>query len=154
MNVTNVQAGPNANVTASLEDNGDLRLINEIDKMVLWQIFDHRTDVLLPGIFTLGWEPIDESSPRFVIRQRDQLYWTSGNLTNESFETGIEGLAECKASASNLSRIQVKDIVKEIEDYLKTYSSAGMDISWYVEGIRCGFKESQRWQYSDYSVTL
>ncbi|GJY82992.1 hypothetical protein Tco_0496368, partial [Tanacetum coccineum] len=33
-------------------------------------------------------------------------------------------------------RIQVKDIVKEVEDYLKTYSSAGMDISWYVDGIR------------------
>ncbi|GKD45608.1 hypothetical protein Tco_1270253, partial [Tanacetum coccineum] len=40
------------------------------------------------------------------------------------------------------------------EDYLKTYSSAGMDISCYVEGIRCGSKESQRWQYSDYPITL
>ncbi|GJR27507.1 hypothetical protein Tco_1103739 [Tanacetum coccineum] len=40
-----------------------------------------------------------------------------------------KGLAECKALASNLKRIQVKDIVKEVEDYLKTYSSAGMDIS-------------------------
>ncbi|GKB10680.1 RNA-directed DNA polymerase, eukaryota, reverse transcriptase zinc-binding domain protein [Tanacetum coccineum] len=37
--------------------------------------------------------------------------------------TGIEGLAECKALASNFRRIQVKDIVKEVEDYLKTYSS-------------------------------
>ncbi|GKB31999.1 hypothetical protein Tco_0871400 [Tanacetum coccineum] len=61
---------------------------------------------------------------------------------------GIEGLAECKASVSNLRRIQVKDIVKEVEDHLKTYSLAGMDISWYVEGIR------QRWQYSDYPITL
>ncbi|GJS75925.1 hypothetical protein Tco_0725806 [Tanacetum coccineum] len=25
---------------------------------------------------------------------------------------------------------QVRDIIKEVEDYLKTYSSAGMDISW------------------------
>nr|GFA10423.1 hypothetical protein [Tanacetum cinerariifolium] len=33
-------------------------------------------------------------------------------------------------------RIRVKDIVKEVKDYLKTYSSAGMDISWYVEGAR------------------
>ncbi|GJV79966.1 hypothetical protein Tco_1515836 [Tanacetum coccineum] len=49
---------------------------------------------------------------------------------------GIEGLTECKASASNLRRIQVKDIVKEVEDYLKTYSSAEMDINWYIEGIR------------------
>nr|GFA17951.1 hypothetical protein [Tanacetum cinerariifolium] len=43
---------------------------------------------------------------------------------------GTEGLVECKASARNIRRIQVKDIVKEVEDYLKTYSSAGMDISW------------------------
>ncbi|GJW07433.1 hypothetical protein Tco_1569856 [Tanacetum coccineum] len=54
----------------------------------------------------------------------------------------MKGLSECK------------DIVKEVEDYLKTYSSAGMDNRWYVEGIRRGYKESQRWQYSDYPVTL
>ncbi|GJU64091.1 putative reverse transcriptase domain-containing protein [Tanacetum coccineum] len=68
--------------------------------------------------------------------------------------SSIEGLVECIASTSNLRRIQVKDIVKEVEDHLKTYSSAGMDISLYVEGIRYGSKESQRWQYSDYLVTL
>ncbi|GKF97013.1 hypothetical protein Tco_0292834, partial [Tanacetum coccineum] len=34
----------------------------------------------------------------------------------------------CKASACNLRGIQVKDIVKEVKDYLKTYSSAEMDI--------------------------
>nr|GEV04379.1 hypothetical protein [Tanacetum cinerariifolium] len=44
--------------------------------------------------------------------------------------SGIEGLAECKASTSNLRRIQVKDIIKEVEDYLNTYLLAGMDISW------------------------
>ncbi|GKC69032.1 hypothetical protein Tco_1114915, partial [Tanacetum coccineum] len=46
-----------------------------------------------------------------------------------------EGLAECKTSGSNLRRIQVKDIVKEVEDYLKTYSSAGMDISWILDTL-------------------
>nr|GFA26621.1 hypothetical protein [Tanacetum cinerariifolium] len=51
------------------------------------------------------------------------------------FYNGNKGLAECKASASNLIGIQVKDIVKEVEDYLKTYSSSEMDIRWYVEGI-------------------
>ncbi|GKA19460.1 hypothetical protein Tco_0699375 [Tanacetum coccineum] len=51
-------------------------------------------------------------------------------------EEVLKGLSECKASEGNFRRIQVKDIVKEVEDYLKTYSSAGMDISWYVEGIR------------------
>ncbi|GKD02465.1 hypothetical protein Tco_1177439, partial [Tanacetum coccineum] len=48
------------------------------------------------------------------------------------FDSEIEvmkGLFECKASESNVRRIQVKDIVKEVEDPLKTYSSAGMDIS-------------------------
>ncbi|GJY04747.1 heat shock 70 kDa protein BIP1 [Tanacetum coccineum] len=46
-------------------------------------------------------------------------------------ETVMKGLSECKASESNIRRIRVKDIVKEVEDYLKTYSSAGMDISWW-----------------------
>ncbi|GKE05965.1 hypothetical protein Tco_1397983, partial [Tanacetum coccineum] len=41
----------------------------------------------------------------------------------------MKGLSKCKASESNIRRIQVKDIVKEAKDYLKTYSSAGMDIS-------------------------
>ncbi|GJV43009.1 hypothetical protein Tco_1427545 [Tanacetum coccineum] len=40
----------------------------------------------------------------------------------------IKGLVDGKASTSNLGDIKVKDIVKEIEDYLKTYSSAEMDI--------------------------
>ncbi|GKD23337.1 hypothetical protein Tco_1225040 [Tanacetum coccineum] len=44
----------------------------------------------------------------------------------------MKGLSECKASESNIRRIRVKDIVKEVKDYLKAYSSAGMDISWYV----------------------
>ncbi|GKF34514.1 hypothetical protein Tco_0107714, partial [Tanacetum coccineum] len=48
----------------------------------------------------------------------------------------MKGLSECEASESNVRRIPVKYIVKEVKDYLKTYSSAGMDISWYLEGIR------------------
>nr|GEW45782.1 hypothetical protein [Tanacetum cinerariifolium] len=64
-------------------------------------------------------------------------------FVNEPQETSTsnEGLAECKAPTSNLRRIQVRDIIKEVKDYLKTYSSAGMDISSYVDGIREGFKE-------------
>nr|GEY51245.1 hypothetical protein [Tanacetum cinerariifolium] len=42
---------------------------------------------------------------------------------------GYERTFKCKALEINVRRIQVKDIVKEVEDYLKTYSSAGMDIS-------------------------
>ncbi|GJX68514.1 hypothetical protein Tco_0304241 [Tanacetum coccineum] len=45
----------------------------------------------------------------------------------------MKGLFECKSPKSNVRRIQVKGIVKEVEDHLKTYSLAGMDISWYVE---------------------
>ncbi|GKD28360.1 hypothetical protein Tco_1239138 [Tanacetum coccineum] len=51
------------------------------------------------------------------------------------YQLAVKGLSECKASESNIRYIQVRDIVKEVEDHLKTYSSDGMDISWYVEGI-------------------
>ncbi|GJU37309.1 hypothetical protein Tco_1185663 [Tanacetum coccineum] len=57
-----------------------------------------------------------ESRPNFV-------------QVREIVEKNLDGLTECKASASNLRRIQVRDIKKEFKDYLKTYSSAGMDIS-------------------------
>nr|GEV02840.1 hypothetical protein [Tanacetum cinerariifolium] len=46
-------------------------------------------------------------------------------------EKVMKGLFECKASESNIRRIQVKNIVKEFKDYLNTYSSARMDISWH-----------------------
>ncbi|KAI7742572.1 hypothetical protein M8C21_011606 [Ambrosia artemisiifolia] len=48
LSITNIRAGPNPNVTATLEDNGNFRLINESNKRVLWQSFDHPTNVLLP----------------------------------------------------------------------------------------------------------
>nr|GEZ07470.1 hypothetical protein [Tanacetum cinerariifolium] len=44
-------------------------------------------------------------------------------------QLAVKGLSECRASESNIRRIQVKDIVKEVEYYLKTYSSVEMDIS-------------------------
>ncbi|GJZ08038.1 hypothetical protein Tco_0542321 [Tanacetum coccineum] len=58
-----------------------------------------------------------------------------GRTSEQRDSEVMKGLSECKASESNAKRIQVKDIVKEVEDYLKIYSSARMDISWYVEGI-------------------
>ncbi|GKB64197.1 hypothetical protein Tco_0920383 [Tanacetum coccineum] len=51
------------------------------------------------------------------------------NKLSAKHQLAVKGLSECKASESNFRRIQVKDIVKEVEDYLKTYSSAEMDIS-------------------------
>nr|GEV75363.1 retrovirus-related Pol polyprotein from transposon TNT 1-94 [Tanacetum cinerariifolium] len=62
---------------------------------------------------------------------------------------GVEGLAECKALGSNLRRIQVKYIIKEVKDHLKIYSLAERDNNWYVEGIHYGSKESRR--YTDSS---
>ncbi|GKE06644.1 hypothetical protein Tco_1398662 [Tanacetum coccineum] len=53
----------------------------------------------------------------------------AGEIVEKNLDASNEGLAECKASASNLGRIQVRDIIKKVEDYLKIYSSAGMDIS-------------------------
>ncbi|GJX00845.1 hypothetical protein Tco_0184758 [Tanacetum coccineum] len=41
-----------------------------------------------------------------------------------------EGLADSIASVSNLKDNQVRDIVKEVKEYLKTYSPAEMDIRW------------------------
>nr|GEV76715.1 hypothetical protein [Tanacetum cinerariifolium] len=45
-----------------------------------------------------------------------------------SASAGNKGPAECKASTGNLRGIQVKDIVQDVEDYLKTYSSAEMKV--------------------------
>nr|GEU87732.1 hypothetical protein [Tanacetum cinerariifolium] len=49
-------------------------------------------------------------------------------------QLAVKGLSECRVSESNI-RLQVKDIVKEVEDYLKTYSSAGTDISWHRSAV-------------------
>ncbi|GJX44034.1 RNA-directed DNA polymerase, eukaryota, reverse transcriptase zinc-binding domain protein [Tanacetum coccineum] len=60
--------------------------------------------------------------------------------TSKQDHVNSEGLAECKASARNLRRIQVKDIIKEVKDYLKTYSSAGMDMS-FAKKLKQGYEE-------------
>ncbi|GJY02516.1 G-type lectin S-receptor-like serine/threonine-protein kinase [Tanacetum coccineum] len=113
MSITDIDVGPNPNVTATLEDNGNFRLINEVDKRVLWQSFDYPYAVLMPGMklgydlttgqnwtltswmsnenpdsgsFTMSWEAPEEASQRLVIRRRGQPYWTSGNLNNQTFE--------------------------------------------------------------------
>ncbi|GJT80721.1 hypothetical protein Tco_1055063 [Tanacetum coccineum] len=46
-----------------------------------------------------------------------------------TYQLALKGLSECKASKSNIRHIQVKDIIKEVKDNLKTYLSARMDIS-------------------------
>ncbi|GJU40841.1 hypothetical protein Tco_1193798 [Tanacetum coccineum] len=49
----------------------------------------------------------------------------------------MKGFSECKASESNIRRIKVKDIIKKVKDYLKTYSSAGIDISCWLYKFTC-----------------
>nr|GEV62280.1 hypothetical protein [Tanacetum cinerariifolium] len=58
-------------------------------------------------------------------------------------QLAVKGLSECRALESNIRRIQVKDIVKEVEDYLKTYSSAVMDISWLSKRLCIKSKHNQ-----------
>ncbi|GJV39935.1 hypothetical protein Tco_1418375 [Tanacetum coccineum] len=58
----------------------------------------------------------------YVIKARSDCIKARGTV--------MKGLSECKALESNIRRIRVKDIIKEVKDYLKTYSLAGMDISW------------------------
>ncbi|GJU01712.1 retrovirus-related pol polyprotein from transposon TNT 1-94, partial [Tanacetum coccineum] len=54
----------------------------------------------------------------------------------------VKGLSECEVSESNVGRIQVKDINKEVEDYLKTYSSRyGYHGGSYVTNVPAFDKE-------------
>ncbi|CAH1453283.1 unnamed protein product [Lactuca virosa] len=136
MSITNIETGPNPNVTATLEENGNFRLIDETDKSVLWQSFDHPTNVLLPGMklgydmttgknwtltswvsndipesgaFTLSWEPIDEASQRLMIRQRGKPYWTSGNLNNQVFQYMFALNGPSSQSRYNLSSVYTNE---------------------------------------------
>nr|GEW23333.1 retrovirus-related Pol polyprotein from transposon TNT 1-94 [Tanacetum cinerariifolium] len=62
--------------------------------------------------------------------KRDQISWANIADIVQMEQPVMKGPSECKAAESNIIRIRVKDIVKEVEDHLKTYSSAEMDISW------------------------
>ncbi|KVH91635.1 G-type lectin S-receptor-like serine/threonine-protein kinase CES101 [Cynara cardunculus var. scolymus] len=113
VNISNNESGRGSNLTATLEDTGNFHLKDETDNRILWQSFDHPTNVLLPdmklgsdlrtgqswnltswmsnekpdlGAFMLSWEPDGEKSQRLMIRRRGQPYWTSGDLDNQTFE--------------------------------------------------------------------
>ncbi|RDX82508.1 G-type lectin S-receptor-like serine/threonine-protein kinase, partial [Mucuna pruriens] len=106
----------NKNVALTLLDSGNL-VLGEYDasgtgsmKHVMWQSFDHPSDVLLPGMklgvshktnqswlvvssfstnnpslgsFALEWEP---KNGELVIKRGGKIYWTSGVLKNNKFE--------------------------------------------------------------------
>ncbi|KAK7271321.1 hypothetical protein RJT34_27117 [Clitoria ternatea] len=81
------------NVAVTLLDSGNL-ILGEYDasgtmKHVMWQSFDHPSDVLLPGSFALEWEP---RKGELVIKRKGKIYWTSGVLRNNKFENIPEHL--------------------------------------------------------------
>ncbi|KAI3690211.1 hypothetical protein L2E82_48187 [Cichorium intybus] len=154
MSITNVQTDPNPNVTATLEENGNFRLINENDKRVLWQSFDHPTNVLLPGMklgydmttgqnwsltswmsdeipetgaFTLSWEPIEEASQRLMIRQRGRSYWSSGNLHNQLFQYMF-----ALNNPSSQSRYNLTSVYNKKEKYFSYESSISAFPMWIL----------------------
>ncbi|KAK9067871.1 hypothetical protein SSX86_011982 [Deinandra increscens subsp. villosa] len=113
MNISDNEFDPGRNLTATLGDDGNFQLKSGTDDRILWQSFDHPTNVLLPGMkigsdlrtgkiwnltswlsdeipnsgaFTMSWEPKGEDSQRFLVRQRGQPYWTSGDLRDQNFE--------------------------------------------------------------------
>ncbi|KAK6913047.1 Serine-threonine/tyrosine-protein kinase, catalytic domain [Dillenia turbinata] len=100
------------NVTATLLDSGNFVVTDLKYNRVLWESFDFPTDTLLPGMrlgmdfksgrnysltswlsvsypssgaFSLTWEPSGDSG-ELVIRQRGQIYWSSGAFVDQGFE--------------------------------------------------------------------
>ncbi|XP_076949796.1 G-type lectin S-receptor-like serine/threonine-protein kinase At1g67520 [Bidens hawaiensis] len=114
VNISDTISGSSSNnLTATLQDTGDFQLKSEYDNWIIWKSFDYPTNVLLPGMklgsdiktgrtwnltswlsdkipdfgaFTLSWEPNGEDSQRFMVRQRGEPYWTSGDLRDQNFE--------------------------------------------------------------------
>ncbi|GKC63572.1 hypothetical protein Tco_1096170 [Tanacetum coccineum] len=97
--------------------NYDLRISPEAEEMIkkLQLTIEARNDV--------------EQAKKIVKDNLDDGEGSEDQLSAKN-QLVIKGLVNGKASASNLRDIQVKYIVKEVQDYLKTYSSAEMDIRW------------------------
>lgn len=103
----------NSNTILTLSDSGNLILQhlhpNGVTKQVLWQSFDHPSDILLPGMklgvnhktnrswcvtasssaaspasgsFTLEWDP---RIKQLIIKRQGMIYWMSGVLKNKRF---------------------------------------------------------------------
>ncbi|GJT44019.1 hypothetical protein Tco_0952734 [Tanacetum coccineum] len=77
-------------------------------------------DIRVPGMHRNRDPPLEPSECKALEGSEDQL--------SAQHQLMIKGLADSTTSMSNLRDIQVRDIVKEVEDHLKTYSPAEMDI--------------------------
>ncbi|GKB01841.1 retrovirus-related pol polyprotein from transposon TNT 1-94 [Tanacetum coccineum] len=134
-----------------VEERGDIYPTN--DESTHWRMKIPKIKPQRPGLGQFGREAVEngfsecfkltmlEAMRVIVLERLNTMRKISVTWTNDICPSIKKRIDLMKNEAR---RIQVKDIVKEVEDYLKTYSSARMDISWYVEGIRCGFKDSQR----------
>ncbi|XAR54740.1 Non-specific serine/threonine protein kinase [Bertholletia excelsa] len=108
----NISNQDSRDLVAKLEDSGNFVLIDEARKLTLWQSFDYPTDTLLPGMklgsnsatgrnwylvswlsddvpadgaFRLSWEPDQGESGELVLDRRNQRYWASGCLVDDTF---------------------------------------------------------------------
>ncbi|GJS59943.1 retrovirus-related pol polyprotein from transposon TNT 1-94, partial [Tanacetum coccineum] len=78
---------------------------------------------------------VDSEIAKEMVSRMNDVIEARSDCTKAREILAVKGLSECKTLESNVRRIQVKDIVKEVEDHLKTYSSARMYISWIVGKI-------------------
>ncbi|GJU86959.1 hypothetical protein Tco_0719878 [Tanacetum coccineum] len=90
------------------------------------------------------------------------VYGMQRNLTVPEEVFGSAGILHLATTAQ---RIRIQNVIKidsvitremydEMIYVIEIYSSAGMDVNWYVYEIRLRFEDSQRWQYPDDLVTL
>ncbi|GJW42856.1 hypothetical protein Tco_0071655 [Tanacetum coccineum] len=86
---------------------------------------------LVPPLGVVGFRGLVIREPEDTAEGREMF--NKIELAIEARNDVVEARKIVKDNLDNLGqqiRIQVKDIVKKVEDYLKTYSSDGMDISW------------------------
>nr|XP_033511297.1 G-type lectin S-receptor-like serine/threonine-protein kinase CES101 isoform X3 [Nicotiana tomentosiformis] len=122
---------------ARLQDSGNFVLQDETRNSTLWQIFDYPTDCLLPGmkldhnlttkqnwtftywlssyipvsgVFTLSLESVQDAF-QLVIRQRGEVYWTSGTWRNQGFPFLSALNDSSNRYQYNLSLVSEKDSV-------------------------------------------
>ncbi|GKB07008.1 G-type lectin S-receptor-like serine/threonine-protein kinase [Tanacetum coccineum] len=128
-NITDIDVGPNPNVTATLEDNGNFRLINEVDKRVLWQSFDYPNVVLMPDQEYFYPEGNPLVTPWVLTSDgRIDVGNYNYNFLTPEFCYGIEtrmgcmkgsGLPECRTENDNFSKQNgefVTDVTTSVTD--------------------------------------